>query len=401
METQMKAGSQGSADLHEQAQAAPRAEPAPARGGAALLLAFALLAGLLSGPACGGRLGPPGEEETDAGNGAPDAGADASHDAGSDAGPGARPDAGADAGGDAGPDAGADAGPAPDPTAAGPFATLTLDETISAQGDSLPLHVVYPSAAGPFPAVIIAHGFVLPASEYYSYAQRLATFGYVAATVDYPTSILGKPAHAKWALELSAGLDRLVARSAQTGDALAGKVGSSAGLIGHSLGGKLSILAAAKDARFDAVYLLDPVDGSANCNATDCPNAKDALPLPIPIAFLGETLDATGSLGQACAPSAQNYATLYAAAGAPALEVTVNGAGHMSFLDDLSKCGAACALCKTASADHTKVLDLAHGLEVAFFERRLRGDLRYDAWLTGPLGKARWVDPGLATIASR
>jgi dienelactone hydrolase len=359
----------------------------------------ALLGGLwcCAASGCGGRLAPP-EESPDAGHDAgPDAGPDAGLDAGNDAGP----DAGNDAGPDAGADAGADAGPAPDPTADGPFATATLDETITAQGDSVPLHVVYPTGPGPFPAVIVAHGFVLAASEYYSYAQRLASFGYVAATADYPTKLLGAPNHAKWALELSAALDRLVARSGQAGDALAGKVGPRAGLVGHSLGGKLAILAAAKDARFGALYLLDPVDGSSNCSATDCPNAKDALPLGAPIAFLGETLDATGSLGQACAPAAQNYAALYAAAGPPALQVTVNGASHMSFLDDLSKCGSACLACKSATADHAKVLDLARGLEAAFFERHLRGDLRYDAWLTGALGKARWVDPGLATVTAK
>lgn len=362
---------------------------APTHRAAALLCA--LLLGAAAG--CGGRLAPPDE--------LPDAGSPGSGDAGSDAGANAGADAGPDAGADAGPDAGADAGPAADPTQSGPFATATLDETITAQGESVPLHVVYPTAPGPFPAVIIAHGFVLAASEYYSYAQHLASFGYVAATADYPTALFRAPNHAKWALELSAALDRLVARSGQAGDPLAGKVGAQAGLVGHSLGGKLAVLAAAKDSRFGALYLLDPVDGSANCSATDCPNAKDALPLRVPIAFLGETLDAAGSLGQACAPSAQNYAVLYGAAGTPALQVTVNGASHMSFLDDLGKCGSACLACKTASADHAKVLDLAHGLEAAFFERHLRGDARYDAWLTGLLGKARWVDPGLASVVSK
>jgi dienelactone hydrolase len=47
-----------------------------------------------------------------------------------------------------------------------------------------------------------------------------------------------------------------------------------AGVTGHSLGGKLSLLAATKDARVKASIVLDPVDGGGGpgggCNPPGC-----------------------------------------------------------------------------------------------------------------------------------
>jgi chlorophyllase len=263
------------------------------------------------------------------------------------------------------------------------------------------MHCVVPDGVGPFPIVIVAHGFQLPAAQYYGYAERLGSFGYVACTADYPAGL--SPNHAESAKDLSGALDWAIAASAAAGNPLSAKVDAAlAGVMGHSLGGKLSVLAAKQDARFKAVLGLDPVDSAMFCNPTACPDASNTLPLPIPTAFLGETLDSAAGLGgQACAPAADNYQTFYAAAAAPSYELTFLGANHMSFLDDPAGCGFVCGLCKPATLGHADAIATARALTVAFFERHLRGRTEYESWLIGADAKARFVDPGIVAVKSK
>lgn len=293
-----------------------------------------------------------------------------------------------------------------DPALDGPYAIKEIEATtrVTSTTDDVPIHCAFPTSgptSGPFPVVVLAHGFQLPSSQYYGYVKRLATFGYVALTADYPAGFTSK-SNLRDASNLSGALDWALAATE-----LAGKADATrAGVMGHSRGGKGAVLAAVKDPRFKAVLGLDPVDGGSplGCNAvTECPDASDAMAtLAIPTAVLGETTDATGgSLGQACAPAADNFATFYAKATAKSLEVTIKGANHMSFLDDPSTCGFTCSACKAATAAHADVINLAYAMTVAFFEKSLRGAAGADTYLTGAQAQSRYVTPGLATIQSK
>jgi predicted dienelactone hydrolase len=254
--------------------------------------------------------------------------------------------------------------------------------------------------------VVVAHGLQIAPNLYNSYLQRLATFGYVALTADFPANAFGEVNNPKNAQDLIAALDWADQESKTAGAPLEGKADASrAGMTGHSLGGKLALLAATQDARVKASITLDPVDGGGGpgggCMEPACVDVSAKMGmLKIPTGFLGETLDETGNFGMACAPKEQNYTTFYEPASPPSLSVTVNGASHMSFLDNPS-CGFACLACKTASADHAEVIGLARAYVVAFYERHLRGIEGYDTYLTGADAKARYVDTGLAVIQSK
>ena len=276
---------------------------------------------------------------------------------------------------------------------------------VAATQHSMPSRCYYPTSGPgkpPYPLVIIAHGFQLPASQYYGYAERLAGFGFVACAVDYPASLtqVNNVANAK---DLIGALDWAIAASKSSGSPLAARVdGSRAGVAGHSLGGKLAVLAASMDARFKVLVGLDPVDSSMFCNPTDCPDASNKLPLPIPTAFLGEMTDSTAGVGgQACAPKADNYQTFFASAAAPSIEVTLNGANHMSFLDDPSSCGLTCSFCKPATVPHAQLVGIAYSYTIAFFERYLRGDAAYDDYLTGPTAQQRYVKTGQIQLSTK
>ena len=334
-------------------------------------------------------------------------GADCTPDAssGTDA---ASPMDGAAPGEDAGGDSGAehpDAGIA-DPTQDGPYPIAEMDGsfTSTVDGSSVPVHVAYPTGgptAGPYPVVLFAHGFLIDESEYYGYIKRAATFGYVGITVQFPVSTFNAN-YPNNVTDLLGGLDWLVGQTAAPLKGLAD--GTMVGASGHSLGGKLSVLAAARDPRIKASITFDAVDGSANCTTpANCPDAAAALPLPIPTAFLGETLDSTNASGfsQACAPAASNYTTIYAKASSPSLQVTVLGAGHVSFVDSISACGLFCSFCSTPKAPQAQVLNLSYGYLVSFYERYLRNNMAYDTYLTGALANQLFVSTGQSTIVSK
>lgn len=283
-----------------------------------------------------------------------------------------------------------------DPALPGPLPVTTVDADVDAPsvGTSFSTRCFLPAGdAGPWPLVTLAHGFQLPGSQYYVSADHLASFGFVVCVPDYEAGMFS-PNHRKNAQEIVAVIDWATSPASP----LAGVVDpQKVGAAGHSLGGKVSVIAASMDARITAVLGLDPIDSATNCNPTDCPDASSLLPLPIPTAFLGETTDAQGGF-QPCAPADDNFATFYAAASAPSVQVHIDGANHMSFLDDPGACGFVCSFCNTPTRDHAEVTSLARSYLAAFFLRHLLGENSFDDYLTGPTAQQRYVQTGAATI---
>lgn len=296
-----------------------------------------------------------------------------------------------------------------DPNIDGPYTFKEIDDpnfTVPATNVKEAIHCAYPTggpSAGPYPVVIVAHGFQLAPSQYYGYVKRLASFGYVALTMDFPTSFAGVN-NTDAAKNVAAALDWVAGKPELMGNV------NLAGATGHSLGGKLAMHTAVTDARVKASIVLDPVDGAPGnpinpnpaCNLPECIDVSAELPINKPTGFVGETLDSTaGGFGQACAPAAENFLTFYTKTTAPSLAVTVNGANHMSFLDDVSSCGFACSACKMATLDNKTVNDMSKAFVVAFYERYLRGNTGYDTYLTGAQAQARYVANGQAKIESK
>ncbi len=291
------------------------------------------------------------------------------------------------------------ADPVYDPDKAGPCTFDTIEATIPVGQAQVPVLAYYPTGgpdAGPYPVVTIAHGFNIDPKQYTNYAERLASHCYVALNVDHRGYIGQAVDHPGYAKQLLAAVDWAAAEPTLKDLADTDNVGTT----GHSLGGKISVLAAMYDARVKASITLDPVDGANMCpNMMVCPDVSGMLPIAIPLGFLGETLDAEGLM--ACAPKADNYQTFYTAASPPALQVTVNGASHVSFVDDINTCGLSCLFCQKAPLENATVNALAQAYVVAYFGRYLRKNAGYDTYLTGAEAQARYVAKGLVTIASK
>jgi len=221
-------------------------------------------------------------------------------------------------------DSGDDAPPSvTDPALPGPatFSSMTTSIPGAAAGRTLAATVIVPQTSGPHALAVISPGFQMARAQYLSYAEHLASWDFVAIVTDYAESGFSidhqriandVPAVITWALgdgSLAIDPDRIAT-------------------LGHSLGGKISLLAASADPRIKAVVAWDPVDSNAPSVAPEKMGAIGAA-----VAVIGETTNATGGF-MPCAPAAENFTQFYAAATSPALQATVANADHMDWVDD-------------------------------------------------------------------
>jgi predicted dienelactone hydrolase len=303
---------------------------------------------------------------------------------------------GSDAGGEidgaaAGPDGAVASG---DPGSPGGFEVVVDDGVAIPRGDgSIAATVCSPStdgvtpAAGPFPLVLLSPGFQLSRTQYAWMCEHLASWGFLTVSADYPAGggIFDPPAHRDLAEGVNANLDW--ALSGASG--LAARIDAQhIAAAGHSLGGKVSVLAAVLDDRIDAVVGFDPVDAQPpGGGGTDSPSVTPEMmdDLTVPLAVIGETLDGSGGF-MPCAPAADNFHQYYlhACASPHALEATVAGADHMDWVGDPASCGFACSACQdgTAMDGHTRLL--TRRLTVAFLDRHLRASATLQPYLTPP-----------------
>ena len=281
--------------------------------------------------------------------------------------------------------------PLPEPQDPGPDTSATQgDVTLDDRGflPDLKGTVCVPTDGfgAPHPLVVISPGFAMNRDQYKSYCEHLASWGFVAVVQTYQGITHNDYADSvgdiiDWALDPSSGLD-----------IDADKIATA----GHSLGGKVSILAAIRDARVKAVVAWDPVD-------TNLPSVtpEQMGDFGVPLAMLGETLDATAAFppAPACAPADNNYDAYFTAASSrPILAYTVLEADHMDWVDDPTclLCGA----CRPGEANHLEVKALTRRTTVAFLRRHLLSDTEMDTYLTGPAALADEA-AGVWTIQSR
>jgi pimeloyl-ACP methyl ester carboxylesterase len=272
-----------------------------------------------------------------------------------------------------------DAGPPKGPAALGPFAVSTSSTSIVRGGRTTPVQVHVPAVPpGSAPLVVMMPGFQATHASYTGTALHLASHGFVVLQADpeAPFSVTGVD-HLAMTLDVVAVIDW--ALGPEGPDAIDPDL---IGATGHSLGGKIATMTAAREPRIDALFGIDPVDGGGPTGVSD--TRPDIVPsqvegLAIPVGFIGETADsAPGTFS--CAPGDQNYARFFeAATAAPwAAEWTVEGANHVSFLDS-----GGGSFCQPATTPREIVLATTRTLLTAFFERHLTGDAGLDPWLTG------------------
>lgn len=182
---------------------------------------------------------------------------------------------------------------------------------------------------------------MVPGAKYLSYAEHLASWGYVVLLYDK----LEAPT-----LEMKFLTDAVCVSFVQdliswstTHAVLKQLVDLNEGvmLVGHSRGAKVSVLAAVLDDRVTQLCLLDPVDNTKYAPlGVGFPSAVDALRQlgmqaspqrpAVPMVVIGTALSAD------CAPRDANYSFFYEASTGATWQVLIPDAGHFQFLDEQS-----------------------------------------------------------------
>jgi pimeloyl-ACP methyl ester carboxylesterase len=269
-----------------------------------------------------------------------------------------------------------------DPTTSGSHTWTEVAGTATRVDRQIPVQALRPDDA-PLGVVVFLPGFQLEASRYSALQEHLASHGFAVLGADPPASLLSAD-HVAMALDVGVVFDWALAADGP----LAGLDASLPWAVaGHSLGGKVAVMAAARDARVDAVLAIDPVNGAGNGDYTESrPDIvpDEVAPLGIPLGFAGETTNSSGGLGGACAPLDQNFQTFFAAAATSpaAFEWDFTGADHMDFVDDTSLC-LACAACPDGSADAAQVQAGMRTLAAAFLLTHLAGRADLQRYLDG------------------
>lgn len=252
------------------------------------------------------------------------------------------------------------------------FAVSALSPTGGATGGSL----VVPSSPGPYPLLVLSHGFSASADNQLGWAKHFASYGFVAVVPSFPSTF--SPNHA-----VNAGIvEQLVALyiNPATASAAQGKVdGAHVGLEGHSAGGLATTLAAAKVAP-QAIVLFDPVDANDLAKPVYATLCSPVLDL-----FAG----ASGCNNQA------GWKPFAATAQGPVLFADVVGSNHCDGEDaPRSLCGP---FCGGGGADAGRQKVYARWA-TAMFLAYLKGDAAAKTALTkGPMS----ADPGLSGVTEQ
>ncbi|MDD5224403.1 MAG: hypothetical protein PHE84_10455 [bacterium] len=205
---------------------------------------------------------------------------------------------------------------------------------------TLVTEIRYPSAAGgedspldlsggPYPLIVLSHGFMAMGRAYTYFTQHLASYGYVVAAPDFPLTNILAPGGANpmdvvnQPGDVSFIIDRMLDFSAAPGGLLSGGIDPDhIGIAGHSQGALTVLLSAYApgylDERVDAVFPMAPL---ACCFQKDFFRNR-----PVPLLIAGGTYDIIMTYQE-------NVARPYERASAPKYLMEVLRGNHMRFSD--------------------------------------------------------------------
>lgn len=238
-----------------------------------------------------------------------------------------------------------------------------IDESRS--GRQIPCEVRYPAeengentnpSGSSLPTIVFGHGFLMSPSNYSGLAQGLAQAGFVVAMVSTEQTLT--PSHEDFGLDLA-----FVASESQTNSdlgVLQNYLGSSVAIMGHSMGGGASWLAAALNEQIGTVVALAPAETNPSAIA-----AGADISTPV--------LVVSGSEDFVTPPATQHLPIYNATSNAPCRAfVSIIGGGHCGFAD----AGTVCDIGELgfSGISHQQQLEQTLAVLRPWFERWLNGD---------------------------
>lgn len=274
---------------------------------------------------------------------------------------------------------------AADLSAPGPFTASRRDVTVvRAGGSSFTATVHYPAtagtvgapfdaAAGPCPEIAFGHGYLCAVTLYQSTASHLASWGFVVILPQTQGSLF--PSHSALAADMLSSLDWMAAQSVTAGSPWFGAVdGARRGVMGHSMGGGCSLLAAAGDPRIVAAVPMAAAETSPSSTQA-CLNVHAATRILV------------GSQDAIVSPSTND--PMFANLRGDAQLVSITGGFHCGFTD------STIVACDSGSITRAQQLAIVRREATAFLLPTLAGhdELWCDAWGAAGAGTTREERP--------
>jgi pimeloyl-ACP methyl ester carboxylesterase len=210
-------------------------------------------------------------------------------------------------------------------------ATISFTDT-SRNDRSIPAEVYYPALAegeevpvapGQFPVLSFGHGFVMDVGSYENFSDFLVPEGYIFVLSNTETGI--SPSHEDFGLDLSFILQAFKLENNDPGSLFFGTISGMNAVMGHSMGGGASMLAAAGDT------IVKSVVNFAAANTTPSAiSAATSIEVPA-LLFSG---------GEDCvAPPAVHQEPMYdSLASSCKTWIDITGGGHCYFANDNFLC---------------------------------------------------------------
>ena len=224
-------------------------------------------------------------------------------------------------------------------------------------GESVPI------AAGPFPVLSFGHGYVMTVGSYEFLYNGLVPRGRIVAL---PTTEGGFfPSHEQLGLDLAFVLSALRAEGEDPASPFYGEVAPTSAVMGHSMGGGASVLAA----RADPTITVLANFAAAETNPSAIEAAADVSQ---PALIFAGSLDCV-------TPPAQHQIPIYEALASPCRAlITVTGASHCQFADYNYLCSLGEGGCDSPTISRSE----QHAIVLRLLDPWLRAQLDGDgeAW---------------------
>ncbi len=197
---------------------------------------------------------------------------------------------------------------------------------------SIPTDIYYPATSngtntpivnGSFPVLVLGHGFLMDVSSYRCFADSLVPYGYILLLPRTEGGI--PPNHQQFGLDLRFLNEQMKVEGQTPTSFFYQRVASTSAIMGHSMGGGASFLAAASYTGVTTVVNF----AAAETNPSAIQAAKQVT-VPV-LMFIGENDGVT--------PPAQHQLPMFdSCASACKIRATILGGGHCYFADPSTTC---------------------------------------------------------------
>lgn len=113
---------------------------------------------------------------------------------------------------------------------------------------------------GNFPIITFGHGFAMTWDAYQNIWESLVAEGYILAFPRTESSIFPTPVHADFGLDLALVSNKMLTLNSTAGSIFENKINGNAAIMGHSMGGGATFLAAANNSNIKTIVGLAPAE---------------------------------------------------------------------------------------------------------------------------------------------